>query len=105
MSTIDTFKKLSGVTETSPLEITLERAHVIVRTISSKHAEQELDSASVNILPVSTYVAESKEMDFGSAYVAPKQPPFASHWGILVGNLLEGRGFLFHLVLRDDNNG
>jgi hypothetical protein len=34
--------------------------------------------------------------------VYPKQPPFASHWGIVVGDPTKGGAFLFHLVLSGD---
>ena len=87
--------------QTTALEITPERAQEIIETVSSNYIEQAT-CTPVNILPVSTYVAQSKEEDAGSAYVSPKQPPFASHWGIVVGNPKEeGEAFLFHLILSD----
>src|SRR6202035_453921 len=102
MSTLNTFREMSGITQTMTLEITPERAQEIIQTVSANHREQAA-STSVNILPVSTYVAQSKEEHAGSAYVYPKQPPFASHWGIVVGDINQlGEANLFHLVLRGD---
>ena len=102
MSTLDTFKEMADIAQTTALEITLERAQEIIQTISSNHREQGIGTL-VNILPVSTYVAQSKEEDAGSAYVSPKQPPFASHWGIVVGDPNEEEAFLLHLLLSDKN--
>jgi len=104
MSTIETFEEMSGILEPSCLTITAERAEEIINTVS---ATANLGpsgggtSTPVTLLPVSTYVHDSKDPDFGSASVHPKKPPFASHWGIVVGDLLGGRpAFLFHLVMR-----
>ena len=103
MSTLNTFREMSGITQTTALEITPERAQEIIRTISLDHREQGT-STLVNVLPVSTYVAQSKEDDAGSAYVSPKQPPFASHWGIVIGDPNEEReAILLHLLLSDKN--
>jgi hypothetical protein len=71
---------MSGITQTMALEITPERAQEIIQTVSANHREQTA-STPVYVLLVSTYVAQSKEEHAGSAYVYPKQPPFASHWG------------------------
>jgi hypothetical protein len=102
MSTLRAFRETSGITQTMALEITPERAQQIIQTVCSNHREQA-DSIPVNILPVSTYVAQSKEEHAGSAYVYPKQPPFASHWGIVVGDINQkGEANLFHLVLSGD---
>jgi len=101
MSTINTFREMSGINQTSALEITPERAQEVIMTVSSNPREQST-STSVTLLQVSTYVAESKEENAGSAYVYPKQPPFASHWGIVVGDPTKRGAFLFHLVLRGD---
>ena len=101
MSTIDTFREMSGFAQTGALEITPERAQEIIQTVSEGHTEQA-SGLSINILPVSTYVNQSKEPDAGSVYVYPKQPPFASHWGIVVGDPnKKGEAFLLHLVLRE----
>ena len=101
MSTVNTFREISGVARTSRLEITPERAQEIIETLSSNRREQTTITP-ITLLQVSTYVAESKEENAGSAYVYPKQPPFASHWGIVVGDVAAGGAFLFHLVLRGD---
>lgn len=105
MSTIDTFQEMSGITEPSCLTITAERAQEIIHMVSATaklgSGGGTSPSTPVALLPVSTYVHGSKDPDFGSASVHPKRPPFASHWGIVVGDLLGGRpAFLFHLVLR-----
>jgi len=76
MSTLDTFREMSGITQTSPLEITAERAQEIIQTVSSNHQE-DATSTLVNILPVSTYVTQAKTGTPGFANIAPKLPPFA----------------------------
>ena len=101
MSTVNTFTEMSGITQTSALEITPERAKEVIETVSSNPREQTT-STPITLLQVSTYVAEAKEENAGCAYVHPKQPPFASHWGVVVGDLTRGGAFLFHLVLRGD---
>jgi len=101
MSTLNTFREMSGVTDTRALEITPEGAKAIIQSVSLNHNEQAT-GLPVNLLPVSTYVAQSKEEDSTFAYVYPKQPPFASHWGIVVGDPNhDNDAFLFHLLLRD----
>lgn len=102
MSTLDTFRDMSGSTQMMALEIAPERAQEIIQTVSANHTEQT-ESRPVNIVPVSTYVAQPKEEHAGSAYVYPKQPPFASHWGIVVGDINQmGEANLFHLLLSGD---
>ena len=101
MSTLDVFREMTGLKQTSQLEITLERAQEIIRELSSSD-RMETAATPVNLLPVATYVNQPKEEDAGSAYVYPKQPPFAAHWGIVVGDPNKRTGaYLFHLVLRD----
>ena len=101
MSTLDTFRQMTGITQTSHLEITPERAQEIIQEISSCQRD-ETAATQVTLLPVATYISQSKEEDAGSAYVYPKQPPFAAHWGIVVGDPNKrGDAFLLHLVLRD----
>src|SRR5947207_332046 len=103
MSTLTVFREMSGITETSALEITSERAQEIIQTVSAKYQPQSRPT-SVRLAKVSTYVVEAKNPDAGSTYVSPKLPPFASHWGIVVGDL-RGSATLFHLVLRNDEGG
>jgi hypothetical protein len=106
MCTLSVFSEMSGITETSALEITSERAQQIVQAVSARHQPQ-LREVSVSLEQVSTYVVEAKNPGAGSAYVSPKQPAFASHWGIVVGDLHGPRrsATLFHLVLKDDEDG
>ena len=101
MSTVNTFRDMSGITQTSALEITPERAQEVIKTVSSNPREHTT-STPITLLQVSTYISESKEENAGCAYVYPKQPPFASHWGIVVGDPSKRGAFLFHLVLRGD---
>ena len=102
MSTIDTFREMSGITETSRLHISPGRGQKIIDTVSTNR-EDKVTSLPVTLLPVATYVNESKEPDSGLAYVYPKQPPFAAHWGIVVDDLAGGDAFLLHLLLRGDS--
>ena len=61
MSTVNTFTEMSGITHTSALEITPERAQeVIYKTVSSNPRDQTT-STPITLLQVSTYVAETKE--------------------------------------------
>lgn len=102
MSTLDTFRKMGGIMRTSVLELNSKRGEEIVETISSHH-KAEASHMRVTVMPVSTYVAQSKEENAGSVWVPPKQPPFASHWGIVVGDIDQrGKAWLFHLMLRED---
>ena len=103
MSTLNTFREMSGITKTSKLQISPERAHAVINTVAANHAEQAT-SLPVTLLPVSTYVNESKEPDSGLAYVYPKQPPFASHWGVIVGELNAREAYLLHLLLQGDGS-
>jgi len=50
---------------------------------------------------------KAKNLDAGSVYISPKQPPFASHWGIVVGDMYNGVQVtnLYHFVLKDDGDG
>src|SRR5579859_3990497 len=101
MSTIDAFKEMSGIHQASKLEITPEQAQSVISKVSTNltHDEQTA-SFPVVLLPVATYVHEAKPAS-GFAYVSAKQPPFAAHWGIVVGDLHKCEAFLFHLVLDD----
>lgn len=101
MSTLDVFREMTGLKQTSRLEITQERAQEIIREVSSCD-RTETTAMPVNLLPVATYVTQPKEEKACSAYVYPKQPPFAAHWGIVVGDPNREEGAeLLHLVLRD----
>lgn len=102
MSTIDTFRKMSGISQTSYLLVTPSRAQEIIDTVSTDHSTSAATSVPITLLLVSTYVNESKSVDSGFAYVHPKQPPFASHWGIVVDDLAGGEAVLLHLVLQGD---
>ena len=77
MSTLDTFLTMSGINRTSPLEITPERAHEIVNTVSSNHRE-DADATLVNILSVSSYVMQAKTSR-GFSNIVPDLSPFTSH--------------------------
>lgn len=105
MSTLDTFREMSGIAQTSALEITPTRAQEIIQTVSLNHKADAV-STPVNILPVSTYVTQAKTGTPGFANVVPILPPFAAHWGIVVGEPTKDRtAFLLHLVLEDDEDG
>jgi hypothetical protein len=105
MSTLDIFRTLSGITQTSPLEISPERAQKIGETISSSF-RPDTTNTTVNLLPVSTYVQQGKGNFPTLAHIAPKQPPFSSHWAIVVDELeIAPTATLFHLVLEDDKDG
>jgi hypothetical protein len=102
MSTIQTFREISGMSRTSSLEITPDRAQEIIETISSNHPPGSR-STSINILPVSSYVNHSKTGSGVTANISPNRPPFASHWGIVVGKPeIKESAYLFHLVLVDE---
>lgn len=106
MSTIETFKVMSGIEQTSSLEITPKRAQEIIETVSSNHPE-DASPTVVNLLPVSSYVTQAKAGMPGAASIIPNMPPFAAHWGIVVGvPILERRtALLLHLVLEEDEEG
>jgi hypothetical protein len=87
------------------LHIDSARAQAIIDTVSANRRDPPRGSRSrVTLLPVLTYVSEAKEGTSGQALVAPQAPPFASHWGIVVGDL-DDEATLLHLVLRDDGTG
>jgi hypothetical protein len=101
MSTIETFTAMSGVAQTSLLYVGPERAQNIIDTVLARHPPSAAaTTVPVTLLPVSTYVSEAKSPDSGLAYTYPKQPPFASHWGIVIGDPDVGGAFLLHLMLR-----
>ena len=106
MSTLSVFKEMSGVTEASALEITSERGQEIVQRVESEIRPQQSRAVPVNLGPVSTYVVEAKNPGAGSLYVSPKLPQFASHWGIIVGDLSSGmRSRLCSLDIEADRDG
>jgi hypothetical protein len=63
----------------------------VMRQISSN--VQAPTSTPVHLLPVSTFIQDAKGDPI--IYVVP---PFARHWGVVVG---QQNRFLFHLVFRD----
>jgi hypothetical protein len=63
--------------------------------ISSSYYRDEASLMRVTVMPVSTYVAQPKEENAGSAWVYPNQPPFASHWAIVVGDIGKGIALSF----------
>jgi hypothetical protein len=101
MSTIDIFREMSGINQTNALEITPHRAEEIVQIVSANQPPSANAGIAVKILAVSTYVNNIKEPDAGFAYVAAKQPPFASHWGIVIGDP-NREALLMHLLLHRD---
>ena len=110
MSTIDSLQTMSGIPETSSLHIDSARAQAIIESVSSNprappNPRRASSSQSVTLRAVSTYVHEPKQPSFGTAYVPPQQPPFASHWGIVVGDLEANEAWLFHLLLSDSEEG
>jgi hypothetical protein len=110
MATIATFRAMSGIKQTSSLEITSQRAQDITQAVSSKHPVKsnapDASPTAVNVLPVSSYVTQAKPSVPGSASIVPNMPPFAAHWGIVIGiPRKEHKAFLFHLVLDEDEEG
>ena len=104
MSTLDVFRETAGLKKISQLEITLERAQEIIRDVSWSHNPTETAATLVSLLPVATYVTQPKKVNANTAYVYPKQPPFTTHWGIVVGDPTKRKtAYLFHLVLRERN--
>jgi hypothetical protein len=101
MSTLDAFRAMSGITQTSFLHVDPERAQKIIETVSARDTAIAA-AVPVTLLPVSTYVNEAKSLDSGLAYAYPKQPPFALHWGIIIGDPAIGGAFLLHLLLRGE---
>jgi hypothetical protein len=102
MSTIETFRAMSGISQISSLEITPQRAQEIIETVSSNHP-QNASSTAVNLLPVSSYVTQAKPGMPGSASIVPNMPPFASHLGIVIGvPQIQLTALLLHLVLDED---
>jgi hypothetical protein len=58
------------------------------------------------MLPVSSDIIQTKTGTPGIANIVPKLPPFAVHWGIVVGVPTKQRtALLFHLVLEEDEDG
>ena len=60
----------------SQLEITLEKIQEIIRELFSSD-RMKTAAMSVNLLSVVIYIIQSKEEDIDSAYIYPKQSPFA----------------------------
>jgi hypothetical protein len=104
MSTLDAFTTMTGIHQASSLELTPARAQEIVQKVSSNHTA-DADAIPVNILPVSSYVTQAKT-SAGYSNVVPNLPPFAAHWGIVVGVPTKKRtALLLHLVLEEDEDG
>jgi hypothetical protein len=106
MSSLDTFTMMTGIPQASFLEVTTERASQIVQTVSSTHiATVASDTLPVNILPVSSYVSQAKT-SVGYSNIIPNLPPFATHWGIIVGTpVRKPTAYLLHLILQEDEDG
>lgn len=105
MSTLDTFKKMTGINETFELEISPERAREIIQTVTLT-VREDASATVVNLLPVSSYVSQGKPSAFSVANIVPSQPPFSAHWGIVVGvSALARTAMLLHLVLEEDEDG
>jgi hypothetical protein len=108
MSTLETFRAMSGLNQTSSLEITDERAQEIIKTILSKHREAvDGTLGPINLFSVSSYVTQAKRGLPGFSNLVPNLPPFAAHWGIVVGDpvKVERNAYLLHLVLEEDDAG
>jgi hypothetical protein len=111
MSTLSAFCEITGMTpsKTSVLEITPERQAEIIKAVTEEanrapYARSQAPT-SVSLLPVSTYVIEAKDPDAGKAYALPKHPPFASHWGVLIGTPGSPVSLLLHLLLKTNEDG
>ena len=105
MSTIETFRVMSGIKQTSSLEITPERAEEIIQTVSSNHSE-DASTTAVNLLPVSSYVTQAKPGMPGMASIIPNMPPLL-RTGVLssVSLHIATTALLLHLVLEEDEEG
>lgn len=106
MSTVDTFRAMSGISQTSSLTITHERAEQIIKTVASNH-RQDADATAINLQSVSSYVTQAKAGLPGFSNLVPNLPPFAAHWGIVVGDPanVDGNSYLLHLVLEENDSG
>ena len=105
MSTLAVFRTMAGTTRTDPLDITVKQEDEIVRRVSARFANTQVSTAfEVGSFAVSTYIHEPKDPDAGSRFAPFKPVPFASHWGIIVGQV-GGHNELYHLVIAIDKDG
>lgn len=109
MSTIDVFREMTGVVNTSMMEISEQKARSIADALAEESQGAQSTAQNVALFPVSTYVSEAKPgggTSGSSAIVTPKVPAFASHWAVIVGDInLKGSAMMYHLVLNLDKEG
>ena len=100
MSTLAVFREMTGIENTSALEVTLEEAQRICSTLSAAYplSPEPTSKTSVTVNPVSTYILNRKDPDAGRALAPPTLPAFACHWAVVAYGR-RGWPYLLHLVL------
>jgi hypothetical protein len=104
MSTLTVFQELTGIADCSVLEISDIKSASIVNKIKQNHCQPLSSELSVGMAEVKTYVHQAEKNFPRFAMITPALPPFASHWGIVVGDPRDV-ATLYHLVLRTDDDG
>src|SRR5947207_8615642 len=74
-----------------------DREQVITEFRRRKPKLEESSPRPIRLAPVRTYVGDGKTLSFGS-FPGVVVPPFATHWGVLIGRTL------YHLTFRDDDD-
>ena len=69
----------------------------IIADVQSRCEPEELSAHPLSLSPVRTYVGDMKTLASGG-FPGVVVPPFASHWGVVVGSIL------YHLTFREDSD-
>ena len=105
MATIEIFREMSGLADSSVLELSPSRIEEIVDKLSNWVPQPPAKEQTVQIATVSTYVVDYKCKDAGFMCTAPPVtlPAYACHWGVIVEGWVGEipSQTLYHLVLHD----
>jgi hypothetical protein len=104
MSILTVFQELTGITDCSVLEIGDVKSASLVDKIKRDHCLPLSRERPVRMAEVKTYVHQADKTFPGFAMITPALPPFASHWGVVVGDPNDV-ATLYHLVLKTDDDG
>lgn len=108
MATIEIFKEMSGLIDSSILELSTSRVDEIVDKLSKRIPQSAAKAQAVQIATVSTYIVDHKFKDSGFMCTAPPVtlPAYACHWGVVVEDWVGEipSQTLYHLVLHDGRN-
>lgn len=104
MSTLTVFQELTGITDCSILEIDNTKSINLIDKIKRDHYPPLSRERPVRMAEVKTYVHQADKTFPGFAMITPALPPFASHWGVVIGDPNDV-AILYHLVLKIDDHG